>query len=121
MPPPSAYRAARGTDSGIVSTGYGKNWKSENYLKKCPFLKNEAMDYLIDKKPFIVAFDTPAAESDIHPENSFERYFEENILTVTACVNLEKIEKYNVKLTVMPLNIVKVAMACPARAFVIEE
>jgi kynurenine formamidase len=108
--------------SGIImSTGYGKNWEREDYLQKCPFLKKEAMDYLIDKKPYIVAFDTPAAESDVHPENAFERYFHENILTVTACVNLEKIHKYNVKLTVMPMKILKVALGCPARAFVVEE
>ncbi len=108
--------------SGIImSTGYGKNWKKKDYLKKCPFLKKEAMDYLIDKKPFIVVFDTPAAESDVNPENAFERYFNENILTVTACINLEKIQKFNVKLTVMPLKILKVALGCPARAIVTEE
>jgi kynurenine formamidase len=105
----------------IMSTGYGKNWERNDYLQKCPFLKKEAMDYLIDKKPFIVVFDTPAAESDVHPENAFERYFKENILTVTACINLEKIEKFNVKLSVLPLKILKVAMGCPARAFVMEE
>jgi len=108
--------------SGIImSTGYGKNWKKKDYLKKCPFLKKEAMDYLIDKKPFIVVFDTPAAESDVNPENAFESYFNENILTVTACINLEKIQKFNVKLTVMPLKILKVALGCPARAIVTEE
>ncbi len=109
-------------DSGIIlSTGYGRNWKKNDYLKKCPFLKKEAMDYLIDHKPYIVAFDTPAAESDVNPENAFERYFRENILSVTACINLELIKKYNVKLTVMPLNIPKLGLGCPARAIVIEE
>ena len=92
--------------SGIImSTGYGKNWEKTDYLQKCPFLNKEAMDYLIDKKPFIVAFDTPSAENDVHPENAFERYFNADILTVTACINLERIKKYKVKLTVMPLNI----------------
>lgn len=105
----------------ILSTGYGKNWESPDYLKGCPFLKKEAMDYLIDKKPYIVVFDTPAAENDVNPENAFDRYFEENILTVTACVNLEKISKWQVKLIVMPLKLRKVAMGSPARAIVIEE
>ena len=105
----------------IVSTGYGKNWESPDYLKKCPFPNKEAMYYLIDKKPFIIVFDTPAAENDVNPENAFDRYFEENILTVTACVNLEKITKWNVKLIVMPLKLRKVALGSPARAIVIEE
>jgi kynurenine formamidase len=108
--------------SGIImSTGYGKNWEKKDYLQKCPYLNKAAMDYLIDKKPFIVAFDTPSAENDVHPENAFERYFNEDILTVTACINLEKITKYNVKLTVLPLRILKVALGCPARAVVIED
>lgn len=108
--------------SGIIlATGYGRNWFSKDYVTKCPFLSKPAMDYLIDKKPFIVVFDTPAAENDVHPENIFERYFKEDILSVTACVNLEKIQKFNVKLIVMPLNLMKVKLASPARAVVIEE
>jgi kynurenine formamidase len=108
--------------SGIIlSTGYGKNWNRDDYLKRCPFLKKEAMDYLIDHKPYIVVFDTPAAENDVNPENAFERYFEKNILSVTASINLELIKEYNVKLTVMPLNIPKLPLGCPARAFVLEE
>ncbi len=108
--------------SGIIlATGYGKNWFSKDYVAKCPFLSKEAMDYLIDKKPYIVVFDTPAAENDVNPENIFDRYVKENILSVTACVNLEKIQKFNVKLVVMPLNIMRVKLASPARAIVIEE
>ncbi len=79
------------------------------------------MDYLIDKKPYIVVFDTPAAENDVNPEGAFDRYFKEDILTVTACINLEKIKKYNVKLVVMPIRLLNVAMATPTRAIVVEE
>lgn len=109
-------------DSGIIlSTGYGKNWFSKDYVKKCPFLSKPAMDHLIDKKPRIVVYDTPAAENDVNPKNIFERYFKENILSLPAAVNLEKIEKYDVKLTVLPLNLMRVKLASPARAIVIEE
>ena len=108
--------------SGIIlATGYGKNWFRSDYVAKCPFLSKPAMDYLIDRKPFIVVFDTPAAENDVHPENIFERYFKANILSVTACVNLEDIKKYNVRLTVMPLNLMRVKLASPARAIVTED
>lgn len=108
--------------SGIIlSTGYGKNWESPDYLAKCPFLNKAAMDFLIDMKPYIVVFDTPAAENNVHPENAFDRYFAEDILTVTACVNLEKIKEWNVKLTVLPLKLKRVAMGSPARAIVVEE
>ena len=50
-----------------------------------------------------------------------ERYFKADILSLTACVNLEKIKKYNVRLTVMPLNLMRVKLASPARAIVIED
>lgn len=109
-------------DSGIIiNTGYGKNWEKDDYVSKCPFLKKDAMDYLIDKKPYIVVFDTPAAENDKNPEGAFDRYFKENILTVTACINLEKISKDVVDLIVLPLRLTKVAMASPCRAIVIED
>jgi kynurenine formamidase len=108
--------------SGIIlATGYGRQWYSRDYVDKCPFLSKPAMDYLIDKKPFIVVFDTPAAENDIHPENIFEKYFAADILSLTSCINLEKIKKYNVKIIVMPLNLMRVSLASPARAIVIEE
>ena len=108
--------------SGIIlGSGYGRNWEKADYLAKCPFLNKAAMDYLIDMKPYIVVFDTPAAENDVHPENAFDRYFEENILTVTACINLEKIGTWNAKLTVLPLRLKKVAMGSPARAVVVCE
>ena len=108
--------------SGIIlATGYGKNWERKDYVEKCPFLAKDAMDYIIGKKPFIVVYDTPAAENDVHPENIFEGYFKANILSATACINLEKIEKYNVKLVVMPLKLLKVTLASPCRAIVIEE
>jgi kynurenine formamidase len=109
-------------NSGIIlATGYGTNWFKPDYVAKCPFLSKPAMDYLIDKKPYIVVFDTPAAENDVHPETIFERYFKADILSVTACVNLEKIKNYNVRLTVMPLNLMRVKLASPARAIVIED
>ncbi len=118
----NAEKAPVPPGSGIIlATGYGKNWFSDDYVARCPFLSKPAMDYLIDKKPFIVVFDTPAGENDVHPENIFERYFKANILSVTACINLEKISKYNVKLIVMPLNLKKVSLASPARATVIED
>ena len=118
----NAEKAPIPPGSGIIlATGYGKNWFSDDYVARCPFLSKPAMDYLIDKKPFIVVFDTPAGENDVHPENIFERYFKANILSVTACINLEKISKYNVKLIVMPLNLKRVSLASPARAVVIED
>jgi kynurenine formamidase len=118
----NAEKAAIPPNSGIIlSTGYGENWFNKDYVAKCPFLSKPAMDYLIEKKPYIVVFDTPAGENEIHPENIFDRYFKANILSVTACINLEKIQKFNVKLIVMPLNLMKVALASPTRAVVIEE
>lgn len=109
-------------DSGIImATGYGINWKSKDYLANCPFISKKAMDYLISRKPSFVVWDTPAAENEMNPEYVFDDFFKADILSVTACINLEKIKKYKVRLVVLPIRLTKMQLACPARAIVIEE
>jgi len=108
--------------SGIIlSTGYGKNWEKKDYLAKSWFLKKESMDYLLDKKPFLIAFDTPYAENDVNFEDVFNRFFKNDVYSLVACINVEKIKKYNVKLVIMPIRLLKVGLGCPARAIVLEE
>jgi len=108
--------------SGIImATGYGINWERKDYLANCPFISKKAMDYLISKEPSFVVWDTPAAENEVNPEYVFNDFFKADILSLTACINLEKIKKYEVKLVVLPIRLTKMQLACPARAIVIEE
>lgn len=104
----------------LVSTGYGKNWFSEDYLTKSWFFKREAMYYLIDKKPFILGVDATDFENWANPEKFMERFFKSDILLMAPTINTEKVEKFKVKFTALPLKI-KGAAICPTRAVIIED
>ena len=56
----------------------------------------------------------------VNPEGAFERFYKSGSLLFAPCINLEKITGYRVKLTALPLNILK-AGVCPVRAIVTEE
>jgi kynurenine formamidase len=109
----------KGCDAILVSTGWGENWKSENFVEASPFLKYDAMDFLIESKPFILGADSPMWENVEKPEGFFPKFFNANILMLAPCVNLETISEEVVALTVLPL---KVERACvvPCRAVAIE-
>lgn len=104
----------------IVSTGWGIYWKSENYLTNCPFMKYEAMDFLISMKPFLIVSDSPRWENLKSPEGFFPKFYQANILMLAPCINLEKISSKIVYLTVLPLKVEKTC-AAPCRAVVIED
>src|SRR4030042_3140038 len=104
----------------LISTGYGKNWFSKDYLSKSWFFKREAMYYLIDKKPFLLGVDATDFENWVNPEKFMERFFNSNILLMAPIINTEKIKNFKVKFTALPLNI-KGAAICPTRAVVIED
>lgn len=104
----------------IVSTGYGQNLNKKDYINKSPYFKREALFYLLDKKPTLIASDIPTWENRIHPEHTFERLFGSGTLMMSSCVNLEKIKKSKVKFIALPLKILNVCQV-PTRAVVIIE
>jgi kynurenine formamidase len=104
----------------LISTGYGKNWYSEDYLSKSWFIKKEAMYYIIDKKPFLLGVDATDFENWVNPEGFFERFFHSDILLMAPCINLERATKYRVKFIALPLKIEGAAI-CPTRAVIIED
>jgi kynurenine formamidase len=112
--------AIPGGSAILVGTGYGRNWEKKDYVSKAWFFNKDALYYLIDKKPFLVGGDSPVWENEVHPEGAFERFYKLGILLLAPCINLEKISSFRVKMTVLPLNILK-AGVCPVRAVVVEE
>jgi kynurenine formamidase len=99
----------------LVGTGYGKNWDREDYLSKSWFFKREAMYYLIDKKPFLLGVDATDFENWANPEKFMQRFFGSDILLMAPLVNLEKIGRFRLRVTALPLKI-KGAAICPTRA-----
>jgi kynurenine formamidase len=104
----------------LVGTGYGKNWDSGDYIQKAWFFSREALYHLIDKKPFLIGGDSPVWENEVNPEGAFDRFYKAGILLFAPCVNLEKVSGFRVKLTILPIKIMK-AGVCPVRAVLVEE
>ena len=104
----------------IVSTGYGKNWEKDDYMAQSPFFERDAFYYLLDKEPLLVGSDFPSWENVVDPENFLPRLYESGVNVLVSCVNLEKVSRFRVKLTALPIKVLNVCM-CPCRAVIIEE
>ncbi len=104
----------------LIGTGYGQNWDKKDYVAKAWYFKKEALYYLIDKKPFLVGGDSPVWENAVHPESAIGRFYQSGILLLAPCINLEEVSSFKVKLTALPLHILK-AGVCPVRAIIVEE
>lgn len=104
----------------LLSTGYGKKWEDPEYLEKTWFLEKEAMQYIIDKKPFMLGGDSANWENGVNPEGIFEPFGKANIIMLSSCVDLENVENFRVKLTVFPLKILNLRANCPVRALIEE-
>jgi len=104
----------------LFSTGWGKHWGKDDYLKNFWFLKKEALEYILSKKPFLIGLDSPAMDNIYNPQGLSSFFYKKNVLLLAPLVNLENIRNFRVKLTVSPLNIPGTT-GSPCRAVVIEE
>jgi len=103
----------------LVGTGYGKLWERKDFFSKSWFFKKEAMNYIIEKKPFLLGTDSAEWENPKNPEGIFAKFYPANILILSPCINLEEIKSFNTKLIVLPLKVLN-SYICPVRAIVIE-
>lgn len=104
----------------LVGTGWGSRWMDQYYLEHSPYFTNEAMQWLISKKPFLLGTDFPRWENLLRPEGFFDAFYAADILMLAPCVNLENIIKNKVKLTALPINIPGTSCV-PCRAVIVEE
>ena len=89
----------------IFATGWGANWKRDNYLSDAWFFERDAIEYIVTRKPFIMALDTPYADCLENERGSWELIFGNDITFAAPLVNLENITKSRVKIFICPLNI----------------
>ncbi len=104
----------------LVGTGYGKYWNRKDFFEKSWFFKAKAMEYIISKKPFLLGADSAEWENPKNPEGIFKKFFPANILILASCINLEKVNKFKVKLSVLPFNVLG-SYISPVRAVVVEK
>ncbi len=109
----------RAGDAIFVSVGRDRKWREADYVTESPYFERAAMDWLIDRKPFLIGGDWPRFDSWKKPQKFFHRLFDEGILLLGPVVNLTQVTRPRVKLWVLPMK-VEASAAVPARAILIE-
>jgi len=104
----------------ITATGWGKHWSHADFQSHNWFFKKDAVEYLVSKKPFILAGDTPAYDNNDESEDHLKLIYENDILILGPLVNLEKITGFKVKLYIFPINILNTT-GLPCRVLIKEE
>lgn len=89
----------------IIATGWGKHWCQPDFLTHNWFLKMSAAEKLLEKSPFLLAVDTPALDNLDNQQGLWNLIYKSGVLIVAPLVNLERLNKFKVKLFVCPLNI----------------
>jgi arylformamidase len=104
----------------FVATGWDRKWREPDYVKGSPWFTHEAMDWILDYKPFLVGADTPHWENTNNPQGFFKRFFEQDTLLIAPVVNLRKIKQPRAKIIALPMNMEN-AMAVPCRVVALVE
>ena len=108
-------------DAVIVGCGWDRYWMDNEHFDACsPYFSYEAMMWIIDKKPSILATDTPAWDNFDDPQGFFSSFYKADILMVAPLAGLGAVTKPRVKFTVLPIKVDN-SCAAPCRAVVIEE
>ena len=104
----------------IFATGWGNHWDKPDFLAHDWFLKKDAAEYIVSKKPFILAMDTPSLDNVDNEQGLWPLIYGNGIYIVAPLVNLDKIIKFRVKLFISPLKILNTT-GLPCRVVIIEE
>lgn len=103
----------------IFATGWGRHWDRKDFLTDSWFLKKDAVEYLVKKKPYIMAADTPYFDNVEDMQGIWDLIFGNDILIVAPLVNTEKITSYKVKLYISPLKVLDTT-GLPCRVVIIQ-
>jgi len=109
-------------DRLIIGTGWtSKMWGKDNYYTDCPYLTENAVQWMIEKGISLVAIDFPSEKwGDQWALPNHKKIIGNRITLVEYITNTEKITKERVKLIVAPIKI-KGCDGAPSRVIVIEE
>lgn len=99
----------------LLCAHWGKKWDDADYLSMSPYITLEAMQYLVDQKPFIMGSDFPTWDNVQNTQGFWDVFYNSDILMLAPCVNLEEVGAPTAKLTVLPLKVEKTC-CIPCRA-----
>ena len=106
-------------DAILICAHWGHMWKHADYLKNAPYISLDAMKWLVSKEPFLLGGDIPRWENLEKPTGIFDVFKDSGSLLMGPAVNLEKVTKPRVSITVLPLKI-KGTCCAPCRAVIVE-
>ncbi len=104
----------------ILSTGWGQHWDKSDFLPSSWYIRKDAVEYLISKKPYILAGDTAYFDNVDNEQGIWDLIYGNDILVVAPLINTEKVTKFKVKLYICPLNILNTS-GLPCRIIIKEE
>ena len=109
-------------DCIIVNTGWADaNWMDDDhFFPNSPYFTYDAMKWIIDHEPSILATDTPAWECLSDPGGFFPEFYAKDILMLVPLCNVAKVKAKRAKITALPLRVEGCA-ACPCRVVIAEE
>ena len=111
LPPQSAL---------LIATGWGRHWMESNYLSASPYFTTDAMEWIVDRRPFLLGADLPRWEHLEKPQNIFPLFYGANILMLAPLVRLDELPAGWVRLTALPLAVTgSCCVPCRAVATVI--
>ena len=108
LPPQSAL---------LIATSWGRHWMDADYLSASPYFTTEAMEWIVDKHPFLLGTDLPRWEHLERPQNIFPLFYSADILMLAPLVHLEDLPSRWVQLTALPLAVTG-SCCTPCRAVV---
>ncbi len=103
----------------IVATGWESHWNEPDFVSNCPWFSYEAMRWILDHEPFIMAGDMPRFDSWEDPQGFWPEFFGEGVLLLAPLVNLSAVRGDRVKITALPLKVAE-SCAAPCRVIVTE-
>lgn len=107
-------------DAIIVNTGWGKRWREDDFVEKCPHFSRDAMYWILDHKPFVFSADMPRFDSWQEPQLFFERFFADGVLLLAPLADLEQISTTRGHIVALPMK-VEETCAAPCRVLFIED
>lgn len=103
----------------VFATGWGEHWEKPDYMTDAWFFEKDAIEYIVEKRPFIMAVDTPYIDCLENERGSWDKVYGNDITLLAPLVNIEKISKDKVKIFICPLNILNTT-GLPCRVIIKE-
>jgi len=104
----------------IFATGWGTHWSKPDFLTHDWFMKKDAVEYIVAKKPFILGMDTPSIDNVDNEQGVWDLIYNNNIYITAPMVNIEKITNFKVKLYICPIKILNTT-GLPCRIIITED